>query len=328
MTAILEGYAAARGSASAMDADGLLAAGEPGQQLTWMDARVGDREITPRIGKPVEVQALWLNALAVAGAVRCAMGAALCHGPRAFEERFWNADAMLPLRRRRRRTTSRAASTRTFRPNQILAVGGLPLAARRRRPRANAVVDAVERELLTPLGLRSLAPAGAGVYGPLQGGPDARDARPTRASVWPWLLGPFVDAWLRTGRATAAGRAEPSVGSCGRFAPTSRWPGLATSRGSPTARATHTSWLSVPGLVAWGVRADRSRCLRPEGAKRATPDPRFSRRVHHAGSRVGASTGVNSLSFDRCSRASPCARRTRACSARPTRSRRSGTSAA
>ena len=90
--AILTGYAAARAIGIRADDDGLLAAGEPGVQLTWMDAKVGDWVVTPRIGKPVEVQALWLNALAIGAGARSAMADAFRPRPRAFRARFWNAD--------------------------------------------------------------------------------------------------------------------------------------------------------------------------------------------------------------------------------------------
>ena len=125
-----------------MDADGLLSAGEPGVQLTWMDARVGDRVITPRIGKPVEIQALWLNALRVASSSN-RTGANRCERGQARSSTASGTNAGLPGGRRGRGSR---AGTRddAFRPNQILAVGGLPIAlvdgARARR-----IVDDVER---------------------------------------------------------------------------------------------------------------------------------------------------------------------------------------
>src|SRR6266496_4232251 len=87
---IVNGYAAGTRFGIRMDADGLLAAGVPGVQLTWMDARVGDRVITPRIGKPVEIQALWLNALHVASQLDPAWRSAFEMGRHAFVERFWS----------------------------------------------------------------------------------------------------------------------------------------------------------------------------------------------------------------------------------------------
>ena len=147
--------ARARDTAFTSDTDGLLACGEPGVQLTWMDARVGDGVITPRIGKPVEIQALWLNALRwPARTIPLARG--LRARPRARSPRASGMPTGVPLRRRGRRSHRRAVDA-SCRPNQIFAVGGLPHALID-GDRARRVVDTVERRLLTPLGLRSLAP--------------------------------------------------------------------------------------------------------------------------------------------------------------------------
>src|SRR5204863_7653940 len=89
---IVDGYARGTRFGIRMDADGLLSAGVPGVQLTWMDARVGDRVITPRIGKPVEIQALWLNALSVASRLEPTWRDVFERGRTAFVERFWNEE--------------------------------------------------------------------------------------------------------------------------------------------------------------------------------------------------------------------------------------------
>ncbi len=178
-----------------MTSDGLLAAGEPGVQLTWMDARVGDRVITPRIGKPVEVQALWINALWIAASLAKEWTPIFERARRSFQDRFWNADEgclfdVIDCDH----VTGR--NDPTLRPNQILAVGGLPLCLLD-PDRARRVVDRVEARLLTPLGLATLPcddPAFCRVYA---GGPEARDRAYHQGTVWPWLLGPFVEAWLR-----------------------------------------------------------------------------------------------------------------------------------
>ena len=193
--AIVEGYSRGTRYGIRMDDDGLLAAGERGQQLTWMDARVGDREITPRIGKPVEVQALWLNALHAASTFEARWGDWLARGTLSFSERFWNADRralydVVDVDHRRGECDA------TLRPNQILAIGGLPLPLIV-NGRARAILDTVEDELWTPMGLRSLSrldPRYVGRYG---GDSGTRDASYHQGTVWPWLLGPFVDAWLR-----------------------------------------------------------------------------------------------------------------------------------
>ncbi len=204
--AVVSGYHAGTRFGIRADADGLLRAGEAGQQLTWMDARVGDREITPRIGKPVEVQALWINALALAVRLDGRWGAALRTARRAFADRFW-ADSRGYLADVVDVDHQPGLLDETLRPNQILAVGGLPVAALSGEA-ARQVVDVVERTLVTPLGLRSLAPADRRYVGRYEGGPADRDAVYHQGTVWPWLLGPFVDAWLRVRGNEPAARAE------------------------------------------------------------------------------------------------------------------------
>ncbi len=193
--AILEGYTRGTRHGIRASADGLLAAGEPGVQLTWMDAKVGDWVVTPRIGKPVEVQALWLNALALAGERSKRWRDAFRLGKDSFAKRFWNAEReclydVVDVDHVDGRVDG------TLRPNQILAVGGLPLGLLDRR-RARRLVDVVERELATPLGLRSLAPGEPGYAAHYEGGVRARDGAYHQGTVWPWLAGPFVEAWVR-----------------------------------------------------------------------------------------------------------------------------------
>jgi len=204
--AIVDGYAAGTRYGIRLDRDGLLAAGEPGVQLTWMDARIGDHVVTPRIGKPVEVQALWLNALTIASAYSERWPRTLAAGLRSFRERFWNPetralhDVVDPGHRP-------GTADPTFRPNQILAVGGLPfglLAPAMARP----VVDAVEALLWTPRGLRTLAPDEPGYRPRCDGGVRERDSAYHQGTVWPWLLGPFVEAWVRVRGGTLDVRRE------------------------------------------------------------------------------------------------------------------------
>jgi predicted glycogen debranching enzyme len=204
--AILDGYLAGTRFRIRCDDDGLLAAGEPGVQLTWMDARVGGRVVTPRVGKAVEVQALWLNALRIASAwsPRCRE---TCHaGSRAFEERFWNERGghLNDVVDVDHRTGTVDA---TFRPNQVLAVGGLPFPLLT-GVRARQVVDAVEARLLTPMGLRSLAPDDPAYVPHHTGSASERDAAYHQGTVWPWLIGPFVEAWMRVRGGTSAASEE------------------------------------------------------------------------------------------------------------------------
>jgi predicted glycogen debranching enzyme len=186
--------------------DGLLFAGEPGVQLTWMDAKVGDWVVTPRIGKPVEINALWYNA------IRSMAVFARCLGE---EESAYEALAEKILRgfgRFYREDLGHCLDVldgpegddASMRPNQILAVSlpHSPLPEARQR----AVVDACTRELLTPLGLRSLSPGDSRYVGHYGGDPAARDAAYHQGTVWPWLIGPFVTAHLRVYRDPATAR--------------------------------------------------------------------------------------------------------------------------
>jgi predicted glycogen debranching enzyme len=194
VTEILEGYSAGTRYGIRLDDDGLLACGEPGVQLTWMDAKVGDWVVTPRIGKPVEVQALWLSALVFASRWDARWQVAYVRGRVNFARKFWNPDEQclydvvdvdhIPGR-----------VDALFRPNQIFAVGGLGDSLLD-PDRTRIVVDAVERRLLVPLGLRSLGPGEPGYAAHYTGGPRERDGAYHQGTAWPWLLGPFVEAWL------------------------------------------------------------------------------------------------------------------------------------
>lgn len=207
--AILDGYSRGTRFGIRADDDGLLAAGVPGVQLTWMDAKVGDWVVTPRVGKPVEVQALWLNALAVGSGLSDRWREPFDRGSEAFRTRFWNPDGgqlfdVVDVDHEPGRNDA------TLRPNQIFAVGGLPRALLDGE-RAARVVEVVEWHLLTPMGLRSLAPASPGYAARYEGDARQRDAAYHEGTVWPWLLGPFVDAWLRVRGGTLEAREEARV---------------------------------------------------------------------------------------------------------------------
>jgi predicted glycogen debranching enzyme len=206
VTAILRGYSRGTRFGIRADTDGLVAAGEPGMQLTWMDAKVGDWVVTPRIGKPVEIQALWLNALAFAAQWDPQWQEPLERGLRSFRERFWNADRnclfdVVDMNHQG------GLNDPSLRPNQIFAIGGLPLAMID-GDRALKVLDAVEQHLWTPAGLRSLAPAEPGYAGRYEGGVYQRDGSYHQGTVWPWLMGAFVEAWLRIHGNDAQARKE------------------------------------------------------------------------------------------------------------------------
>jgi predicted glycogen debranching enzyme len=204
--AILDGYARGTGFGIRRDEDGLLAAGEPGVQLTWMDVKVDGRVLSPRVGKPVEVEALWLNALWARAGASGRWADLFARGLDSFRSRFWNeAGGYLYDVVDCEHQTGKVDAT--FRPNQIFAVGGLPMALLE-GDRARRVVEAVEARLWTPMGLRSLAP-GEPSYAPrYEGGVGQRDGAYHEGTVWPWLAGPFVEAWARVQGGTPEARRE------------------------------------------------------------------------------------------------------------------------
>jgi predicted glycogen debranching enzyme len=207
--AILDGYAAGTRFGIRLDEDGLIAAGEPGVQLTWMDAKVGDWVVTPRIGKPVEIQALWLNALPIAGKFSKRWTKQLELGKVSFGEKFWNEEGgcLFDVVDNNHEPGSLDDS---FRPNQIFAVGGLPLVLLDSE-KARKVVDAVEQRLLTPVGLRSLSPDHPDYKPRYEGGVLERDGAYHQGTVWPWLIGPFVEAWLRVRKNSPEAKKEASL---------------------------------------------------------------------------------------------------------------------
>ena len=193
-----------------VDADGLLACGEPGVQLTWMDAKVGDWVVTPRYGKPVEIQALWYNALRVMeelahryhdtafeGMVR----ELAAQARESFHRQFWNQETggLYDVVNGDDRDGS-------VRPNQIFAAS--LTWSMLDDEQARQVVALVERELLTPVGLRSLSPQDPQYRGRYEGDVRSRDSAYHQGTVWPWLMGPFISAYVRVhgeaGRTRAA----------------------------------------------------------------------------------------------------------------------------
>jgi predicted glycogen debranching enzyme len=191
-----------------MDSDGLLQAGESSVQLTWMDAKIGDWVVTPRRGKPVEIQALWYNALrimeewsaAFAYSAEAHRYASLAARVRAsFSARFWNTRAGCLYD-----VIDGESRDASIRPNQIFAVS---LDHHMLGPgQERSVVAVVKRDLLTPYGLRTLAPSDPHYRGKYVGGPLSRDGSYHQGTVWPWLLGPFLRAYLQVNQHSQAAR--------------------------------------------------------------------------------------------------------------------------
>jgi predicted glycogen debranching enzyme len=179
--------------------DGLLSQGEEGYQLTWMDAKVGDWVVTPRRGKAVEINGLWYNALSLleqwlieVGESRAGMIATLAERARtSFNHRFWSDDLghLFDV------IDGPNGNDPACRPNQLLSFSlkHPVLDVERWTP----VLDEVERQLLTPFGLRSLSPDHPDYKSAYFGDLRSRDAAYHQGTVWAWLIGPFIDAWLK-----------------------------------------------------------------------------------------------------------------------------------
>jgi predicted glycogen debranching enzyme len=186
-------------------ADGLLFSGEAGVQLTWMDAKIGDWVVTPRTGKAVEINALWINAMeTMAGFARLLNKSSetydvLSRKAKEGFPKFWNAqrgccyDVI---------DAPGIGNDASLRPNQIFAVA-LPVSPLT-PAQQKGVVDTCAEQLLTPYGLRSLAPGEPGYQGHYGGGPRERDAAYHQGTAWGWLLGPFTLAHFRVYRDRAA----------------------------------------------------------------------------------------------------------------------------
>jgi predicted glycogen debranching enzyme len=188
----------------------LLNAGAPGAQLTWMDAKIGDWVVTPRSGKPVEIQALWYNALRIMEDLatrfsdddrrkKYSLLASLASST--FNRVFWNNDAHCLYD-----VVNGGPPDGSIRPNQILAASLHH--SMLSTERARAVVETVERELLTPVGLRTLSRTDSRYRGSYAGDQYGRDSAYHQGTVWPWLLGPFVSAYVRVNGGTPQSRAR------------------------------------------------------------------------------------------------------------------------
>jgi predicted glycogen debranching enzyme len=191
-----------------MDSDGLIYAGEEGTQLTWMDAKIGDLVVTPRRGKAVEINALWYNALRFMEECSLKLGqddleakyASMAEKTKEnFEQVFWN-DAENCLYD----YVDGDYRDPAVRPNQIFAIS-LPYQLLMPE-KAKAVLEVVQRELLTPFGLRSLSPKHKDYIGHYGGDAYSRDSAYHQGTVWGWLLGPFISAYMKVNGNTKATR--------------------------------------------------------------------------------------------------------------------------
>jgi len=210
ITSIINSYREGTHFGICADSDGLITGGNEQTQLTWMDARSEDRSFTPRHGKAIEVNALWYNALCLTAGFLNEHAAAAAERIRlpadkvrdSFCRLFWNAergylnDCILPD----------GCVDSTIRPNQIFAVSlpFSPLTA----PQQKAVVDTVQEHLLTPYGLRTLTPADTRYQGRYTGPQTQRDQAYHQGTVWPYLIGPFVEAYLKINNFSPEGKQQ------------------------------------------------------------------------------------------------------------------------
>lgn len=193
---IVDGYRTGTRYGIRADEDGLITQGDATTQLTWMDAKCGDRAFTPRQGKPVEINALWYHALMLMGEKEQAAKVA-----ESFRSAFWIgperglADGVLDGRQ-----------DKLIRPNQIFAVSlpNSPLTPEMQK----AVVAVVQRDLLTPVGLRTLARGEPGYRGRYSGPQYVRDEAYHNGTIWPWPLGAFLSAYLRVNGSTETAKEQ------------------------------------------------------------------------------------------------------------------------
>src|SRR5262245_5135020 len=205
---ILDGYRRGTRYGIRMGEDGLISGGVPGEQLTWMDARLGDWVVTPRHGKPVEIQALWVRALEVGETLARRFGetdyADRCridrhHAVTSFRKRFWYEPGgyLYDV------IDGPEGNDASLRPNQLYAISLVDDLVP--RDRAQQILRLVHDQLLTPVGLRTLAPTDSRYRARYEGGVLERDGAYHQGTVWPFLLGPFVTAWIKVhGKKAAA----------------------------------------------------------------------------------------------------------------------------
>lgn len=204
---ILDGYRRGTRYGIRMDEDGLITGGVPGTQLTWMDAKVGDWVVTPRHGKPVEIQALWIRALEVGDMLARRFDEAdyadRCRNDRtrsiaSFRDRFWYEQGgyLYDV------IDGPEGNDASLRPNQLYTISLVDDLVP--RDRAQQILRLAEAQLLTPVGLRTLSPTDSRYHPRYEGGVLERDGAYHQGTVWPFLLGPFVTAWIKAfGRSAA-----------------------------------------------------------------------------------------------------------------------------
>ncbi len=273
-----------------VDDDGLLRAGDPTTQLTWMDAKIGAWVVTPRAGKAVEINALWYNALMIAADFAERFGPpseadgyrrAADRVRRVFGETFWNKETGCLFD-----YIDGSRLDGSIRPNQLIALAlPFPLLD---DERARSVLKVVEEKLYTPVGLRSLDPAHPNYQPRYSGGPHSRDTAYHQGTVWSWLLGPFLTALIRYRGAAGRRRAEEVVAL---FEPHLLEGGIGTVSEIFDAEPPH-----VPrGCIAqaWGV-AEVLRAVVEDGIGLSTPGERVEQSASMPASANGGAASTTS----------------------------------
>ncbi len=178
-------------------ADGLLTQGEPGVQLTWMDAKIGDWVVTPRHGKPVEINGLWINMLHVAAWLAEKLGDDTSQfltlaklASKNFEEKFWHDGVKYYL-------DTVEPNDASLRPNQVMAMS-LPFSPCD-PAHAKIALKAIEKDLVTPVGLRTLSPSDPSYIGSFKGPVTKLDEAYHQGTVWPWLFGSYIRSVVKYG---------------------------------------------------------------------------------------------------------------------------------
>lgn len=196
---IIDNYRKGTDFGIGMDSDYLI---RQGPQLTWMDAKIDEWAVTPRAGKACEINALWYNALKTASKLGTLLGKdissyeSLAAGVASnFEDLFWNPETNCLFDLISQDETGKQIKDSAIRPNQIFAVA-LPYTMLPPE-KEKAIVDRVEKDLLTPFGLRTLSSDNPAYVGHYQGGPESRDLAYHNGTVWPWLLGAYVKAYRK-----------------------------------------------------------------------------------------------------------------------------------
>jgi hypothetical protein len=203
--------------------DCLIRGGQAGYALTWMDARIGTWCMTPRVGKPVEIQSLWISALEHVCSFDPSWTEIQTRAKASVQARYYNIVAsslfdVVDL------NMQPGLDDAAIRPNQLYAIGGLGPSLLN-PTQTGVALETVERELFTPMGMRSLAPRDSQYCPRYLGNVEARDVAYHQGTVWPYLMGPFIEAWVRHRGSTIIAKQQARTRFFEPFLAAARTPG-------------------------------------------------------------------------------------------------------